>query len=454
MTMRTNTKMHIVPPQESADSIPAEKIPYDALPSKDIFSEPSIHAYKLHLSLDLSELGSEEMDVLKKYGKVEQDISRDIIVSGQMTLHALHYAIQRVFGWQNSHLHHYQLTLDTFEKLVGNKFMKWKDLCGLYFRFPSDDYEDWYWDDDYEEEVYGDIRKWLKSKYTQSYTYGGFQEYTFFAQHKAEQFAADYPILRVGPTFDEYLEGKRDSRDVPLTEATIKDVSHFLEMSMGELLERLTIREVLDLTIDNSAYAAIDAVVDEMKRHSDENEKLVNTMSRLSDELDELLEKRKTKNTLKKITEVRSKLDLVMDRLVMNASFLMSAVDSELDYEYDFGAGWKVKITCAEIYHPSFAENSADDAEQILMYDSKGCPLSPEESKRMLTCITKDRPYCVAADGLPVLDDVGGPFGYVNLLRGLHWLPQSGPYEDKYEAQDWARSMGWTGRLVKAENIL
>ena len=55
---------------------------------------------KLHLEL-VEDFGEEELAVLRKYGKVERGISRDILVPAHMPLHNLHYAIQKAFGWQN-----------------------------------------------------------------------------------------------------------------------------------------------------------------------------------------------------------------------------------------------------------------------------------------------------------------------------------------------------------------
>ena len=64
-------------------------------------------------------------------------------------------------------------------------------------------------------------------------------------------------------------------------------------------------------------------------------------------------------------------------------------------------------------------------------------------------------PVCVAADGLPVLDDVGGARGYSEMLKGIHG-EESGYYDynDPLRTKEWARSMGWTGRMSKPENML
>ena len=62
-------------------------------------------AMQLHLELDLGYFDEENRAILRKYGRMQDGITRDFIVPGSMTLHGLHYAIMKAFGWQNSHLH-------------------------------------------------------------------------------------------------------------------------------------------------------------------------------------------------------------------------------------------------------------------------------------------------------------------------------------------------------------
>ena len=113
---------------------------------------PIPYAIKLHLELDMEdkELGTNELGILVQYGKMMNNISRDIIVPGDITLHALHYVINRAFGWQNSHLHSFRPYEDEYNQMVkSGKLTDWAKLAGMYFRFPCEDYEDIYWDDDY-----------------------------------------------------------------------------------------------------------------------------------------------------------------------------------------------------------------------------------------------------------------------------------------------------------------
>ncbi|MCD7820947.1 MAG: plasmid pRiA4b ORF-3 family protein [Clostridiales bacterium] len=85
--------------------------------------------------------------------KQKNAISRDILVPGEMNLHALHYAIQRLFGWQNSHLHNFSLPQADFDQFTADTFGGYTDLCGVLFRFPDSDASDTNWDDDYKKRV-------------------------------------------------------------------------------------------------------------------------------------------------------------------------------------------------------------------------------------------------------------------------------------------------------------
>lgn len=127
------------------------------------------------------------MLVLRDYAKVKKGIVRKILVPSDISLHKLNYAIQRSFGWQNSHLHQFILPSKVFAELTDGKyvgeedelfyaqngsFMKWAEYCGTYFRFPTEDMNDLYWDDDYNGEL--SIKSWLKRKYNGYNNYNGY----------------------------------------------------------------------------------------------------------------------------------------------------------------------------------------------------------------------------------------------------------------------------------------
>lgn len=111
----------------------------------------------------------------------------------------------------------------------------------------------------------------------------------------------------------------------------------------------------------------------------------------------------------------------------------MIPLSSELKYCYDYGDGWEVNIICKGVYSLQESDETGQpDAETIRMV------------------IEQEKPVCIAADGLPVMDDVGGIRGYIEFLDTLH----HGTPEERQNSREWARSMGWTGRMKQPENIL
>lgn len=118
---------------------------------------------RLHLELD-ADFTDYEKEVMHKYGLMEgETISRDILVSDDLPLYALHYVIQRAFGWQNSHLHRFYLDNEKVESLT-ESVEQWKHQVGVIYRFPLMDESAEFWCDDYER---GSFKNWLRKKYTE-----------------------------------------------------------------------------------------------------------------------------------------------------------------------------------------------------------------------------------------------------------------------------------------------
>lgn len=284
-------------------------------------SEQKYSVLKLRLSLNLEETDVKDRVVLNRYGKVKQGIIREVLVPADITLHALHYVIQRAFGWQNSHLHQYLLPEEVFQKMTGGKnrpdeygrtlydgkLTDWIDLCGVYFRFPCDDFEDIYWDDDYKQGV--SIKTWFRKKYTAPYSYGGKWEHYAFANATAKSLITENSVIRVTPSFDEWMEMKKNGIDVskqkdkmiPVTDATIEQVGLGFESRMDELLERLKVTEVL---------AAKDEKVPD---------------------------------------DIREAVQFVAKRLAkVNEEIEVTPITKSLKYNYDYGDGWEVDIVMEE----------------------------------------------------------------------------------------------------------
>ena len=98
---------------------------------------------------------------------------------------------------------------------------------------------------------------------------------------------------------------------------------------------------------------------------------------------------------------------------------------------YDYGDGWEVSIELTQDYYANDLEGQ--DGSVIRAVLDGHCPV------------------CVAADGLPVFDDVGGVGGYIDFLTTIH---RSEDEEVRGQAREWASSLGWTGRANKPQNLL
>ena len=76
--------------------------------------------------------------------------------------------------------------------------------------------------------------------------------------------------------------------------------------------------------------------------------------------------------------------------------------------------------------------------------------ITGDYAETLRSIASKKAPVCVYADGLALLDDVGGIGGFVEMLKTLHG-------DNKEEAEsmrEWASGQGWFGRSVKVENML
>lgn len=386
-------------------------------------------ALKLHLELNTEDIEDERISVLRKYAKVNKGITRDIIVPANITLHALHYVIQKLFGWQNSHLHHYALPEKVFSDLTHNQTKQWLRLCGVYFRFPDVDDEDRYWDDDYDESV--SFNTWLKRKYKGPYKYSGLGDYYFTNQMHVEDLKQKLPIFKVGESFTEYMNRSKNpnikskpQKLVSLENATIEELINSItfEEPLNSLLERQFIMDYI-LLPNNRSLCFLDGI----------EEKL----AFLEDGLEDNIE-----NWKEILLDISNRYREFCD--VVNLSTVRSqAVTDTLEYFYDYGDGWKVTINCSEAYYK--------DEMQSCIVDSCEKRITDDTAEYINSVIIKYSPVCIASDGMNVMDDVGGISGYCNFLSTIH---ESKNEEKKIEMREWGRYMGWTGRNSNPLNRL
>ncbi len=209
---------------------------------------------RLHLELKNDYLSDYHKRMLKRYGESTSgdSITRDILIPSDMPLHNLHYAIQKLFGWQNTHLRSFYLPDEIYSKITGGTVKGWSDLVGILFQPPSEAEEDVFWDDDYEG---GSFKIWLKKKYTGPYIYGGIMEHPEVAKQDIEQFLEEFNMIEVRESFMDYMDRKRQKENTemkiikiaPIIDLTIEEMNYSIIIEGGteSLLERLEVNKVL-----------------------------------------------------------------------------------------------------------------------------------------------------------------------------------------------------------------
>ena len=404
------------------------------------FEKEEWQVFNLHLELNLEGLEQEGWDILRKHGDVKKGISRDILVPAQMTLHALHYVIMQSFGWLNGHLHHFALEEKEMRELTSENLRKFLDLVGLYFRFPVSDNNDIYWDDNYS----GDksFRSWLREKYTAPYNYKGTSEHFMPARMAALEFISQHRSLRVSPSFQDWLAAGQPKDDNMssiklLDEVSLDEASRVFDEPVGQLLERLPLMEVLGCSKQWREEAA-----------ACQKEAMIRYERNLP-RLEELLQDMRDAAWLKahpraksfngkpvmpgdwQVAEVVAKHSLHNEMRQMNPQAVPIA--KRLRYEYDYGDGWEVTVSCEEIFS-----------------QEGGSKLSPEMSKQVHRVRKTGKPLCINMDGKRLLDDVGGVSGYCNFLETINGKDAAA----KREMKEWAKGLDWSGRRCSPNNLL
>lgn len=408
-------------------------------------------AMELHLELDMKYVDEREIEILKNYGRMEKSISRDFIVPGNMTLHALHYAIQKAFGWENSHLHSFVPTEEEFDKMTdGSKVSEWTRQVGMYFRFPSENYDDIYWDDDYEEDM--SFKSWLKRKYSGPYEYGGMGEHYLMSQLEVERFRKNFPEIQNKST---------DQRDWNV----------YMEGQCEEMIERPMLCTILNTPAEKTDWTkwkqekevSLKIVENERKATLQRFQTMQHKMDLIAEKWKKLISKKGEPNRgrLLPYFEQMEELDRAMRTLIVDNNPEPIPALSSLIYRYDYGDGWEVKITCTNAWFDcsTYARDEEGNMksdrngfvqEKALYVDAFGNEIIGDFLDKIKAIKKKEKPICTAWDGMNLVDDVGGIGGFCEFLETIN----GNNLEEKRSYKTWANSLGWTGRMSKPENIL
>lgn len=206
---------------------------------------------RLHIELADGWLNSEQQTILKKYGQSSTgtSLTRDILIPADMPLHALHYVIQKLYGWQNSHLRCFKLPDDVYQKVTHGTFAGWLALSGvLFYGFgtPEDDQE-FFWDDDYDEETSGYFKVWLRKKYTGPYSIcGDFEDpHTINTMNNQAYQYIHSPIRVPAPFAWEKDSEEKLPRIAKLIDLKLDEACRVIDQNLPALLERLEVASVL-----------------------------------------------------------------------------------------------------------------------------------------------------------------------------------------------------------------
>ena len=389
---------------------------------KDPFlSDKSVYRVKFELcegfyygaSSDMG-LEEEEREELLKYAKAERGITREVLIPGDMNLHALHYMIQSLFGWQNSHLHHFSISQDAFAQMTEGRFDKWTKLCGKLFRFSTDDMEDLYWDDDYEPGI--SVKSWLKSKYKAPYVQKAYAD-----------------------SMEGNLEGIADFQkrfpDIPM-DIMLEHLNNrvVFEEDYNTLIEGLTLHELLP--VFKELYYLYDYGDDWCVHIS------------MIDKYD-----RKTNADLQPSVAGGWFVPDIMNEKDGLSKYRYFIDDGENNIQKELekqaaekGAPKKEYATTAagEVYDISGLFDAVDNRQQFK------CEVDEELRAQLAVVDVKKMPICTKADGLSVMDDVGGISGLLDFYRIIN----GDELDEKAEMREWARGLGWTGRMSKPEKMV
>jgi hypothetical protein len=417
--------------------------------------------WRLHLEMDY-EAEEEELDILHRFGNLKgKAISRDLVVPSDIPLYALHYAIQRAFGWENSHLHHFFLDRDRVKELCENSPGKWRQMVGVIFRSPRMSEEAPFWADDYRG---GSFRNWLRKKYTGPYLSRCGEEGLYSCRKDLKDVHED-TLLYVGyerypvrgedgkaipgryieyPRFRGWAEkegeekksrsfGKEERVEiVRFADAPMEVLFAAFDYDPFELLERLSLDSVLCPGLDFLPQE------DEGFPESPED----------ASDLEDLSQLFIGKNLCHTVTEELSCIGEEINEVIRRNEdsplnqVIPAPFAAELLYEYDYGDRWQLKITASC--------NCMDlDIDQDLL------------DRANIRCRETYRPVLIARDGEMVMDDVGGMPGFVEFLKTINPELESMDPEDRKEARaakkemlDWSKVVHWKWNDASDWNLL
>ena len=396
----------------------------------------------MRIHLEIMGVDEEELATLRKYGGVKGDtITRDIVVPSDIPLYALHFVIQRSFGWQSGYTHDFILPRKQTLAFCENQISLWQKMVGIIYCSPFMPEKDRYWAENYKG---GSLKNYFRSKYTGPY-YSRCQAEGLYECQRDMQYIdpEDEIYVRVwdytkknGEVKSTYFfaglvkDGKpKTKRDERIEIIRFKDFPlDQLENMFGDfafnLLERLPISSVLwpgfNYLPGGKGGEEAQYIAENICSSATEE------LSLLSDSMEKALQKKE---------------DSPYNQV------LPWPFATEMYYLYCYhGTGWGVRITASDNCVDLIKNGTID---QLTL------------DKANIKCRETYRPVVIARDGDMMHGDFDGLDFYTRFLRGINpELEGRSPEEqerllrEKSEFLSFAESEGWQRYDASNPNLL
>lgn len=379
----------------------------------DFFILEGPEAFCLHLDVDTDGISDSDRKILMEKGKSNDGtISRDITIPSHFTLHQLNYAIQAAFGWKNSHMHNFTMDEDAFERITQSKFKKWSELCGVYFRFPDEDDEDLYWDDDYGES--DDLKKVFASRYIGPYVYGAMGDYYLENQQKLVNFIKE----REGEV-EEELDGIRGIESFEESHKNLIESLKVSDVLVPKDRRKPTFEELESNLVQPILHGQKTDLNDDLEKYEAVKKNLMDVL-KSREKIDELI----SQGIFDVVTTWNQQMDEAShayQEFVDNSEPPRMPVADLLRYEYDFGDGWAVKVTFADCYYDDSKYEINDkgirETTKLVIHNSSNEVVDDKMADVIKNTINNLKPYCIEANGVNLIDDIGGIVGFIEMLK-------------------------------------
>lgn len=403
----------------------------------------------------------EERGEFLRLAKAQNGIRRTVLVPGEMSLHAMHYMILRLFGWQNEHLHRFSLSENTFKQLTGEEIGRWLELCGVLLRFPTSDNTDLYWDDDYKPNQ--SVKTWLRSKYIKSYAQKSISESLLTTLSEITDFEKRFMApdgnrakLKKRSTLDELRHTVVFEEDFNTVLERLRVCDLFLaESEMEEITvdswnDRIlknraeSMEDIADFVRDKKSKKKLDEAVEELKswrnfRSSIDSALFYGRRVEVEKQLGQRAEEA-IREADEAIPEWEDEVFNILD--AYNPSIVPFL--NQLYYLYDFGDDWCIRITCEKRFLRK------DVLSTRRYFDNNNIEIVGDEWDRLAGVDSKKHPLCIESDGVSLVEDPGGIYGFYEMLKTL----TGDDSEEKRRMKEWAKGLGWTGRMCEPEKML